>query len=130
MSEGRQASPPRLPDLRGRDRLEAIEIVQRALVEAGYEASDCVDVLGGAFVCAAVRRYWIEGLGAAEAHKRLCADDPELARAIEALAPLLLDRVEARDQREAAVAAVELLLASTRPPARDQLPLPLAPDAP
>ena len=116
-------------DLRGRDRNEAIEIVQRALVEAGYEASDRVDVLGGAFVSAAVRRYWAEGLSAAEAHDRLCAEDPELARAIEALAPLLLDRAEARDQREAAVAAVELLLAGSAPE-RDQLRLPLNPDAP
>ena len=116
-------------DLRGRDRNEAIEIVQRALVEAGYEAGDCVDVLGGAFVAAAVRRYWAEGLSAAEAHERLCAEDPELARAIEALAPLLLDRAEARDQREAPVAAVELLLAGAAPE-RDQLRLPLSPDAP
>lgn len=116
-------------DLRGRDRAEAIEIVQRALVEAGYEASDCVDVLGGAFVSAAVRRYWAEGLSPAEAHERLCAEDPDLARAIEALAPLLLDRAEARGQREAAIAAVELLLAGAAPE-RDQLRLPLNPDAP
>ena len=122
-------SEPRDFDLRGRDRNEAIEIVQRALVDAGYEAGDCVDVLGGAFVSAAVRRYWAEGLSAAEAHERLCAEDPELARAIEALAPLLLDRVEARGQQEAAVAAVELLLAGAAPD-RDQLRLPLSPDAP
>ncbi len=122
-------SEPRDLDLRGRDRNEAIEIVQRALVDAGYEAGDCVDVLGGAFVSAAVRRYWAEGLSAAEAHERLCADDPELARAIEALAPLLLDRVEARGQQEAAVAAVELLLAGAAPD-RDQLRLPLSPDSP
>ena len=120
---------PRPLDLRGRDRNEAIEIVQRALVDAGYEAGDCVDVLGGAFVSAAVRRYWAEGLSAAEAHERLCAEDPELARAIEAIAPILLDRVEARGQREAAVAAVELLLAGAAPE-RDQLCLPLSPDAP
>ncbi len=122
-------SQPRDFDLRGRDRAEAIEIVQRALVDAGYEAGDCVDVLGGAFVSAAVRRYWAEGLSAAEAHERLCGEDPELARAIEALAPLLLDRVEARGQQEAAVAAVELLLAGAAPD-RDQLRLPLSPDAP
>ncbi|MCY4391686.1 MAG: hypothetical protein OXE43_06495 [Chloroflexi bacterium] len=120
---------PRPLDLRGRDRNEAIEIVQRALVDAGYEAGDRVDVLGGAFVSAAVRRYWAEGLSAAEAHERLCAEDPELARAIEAIAPILLDRVEARGQREAAVAAVELLLAGGAPE-RDQLRLPLSPDAP
>ncbi len=122
-------SEPRPLDLRGRDRNEAIEIVQRALVDAGYEAGDRVDVLGGAFVSAAVRRYWAEGLSAAEAHERLCAEDPELARAIEAIAPILLDRVEARGQREAAVAAVELLLAGGAPE-RDQLRLPLSPDAP
>ncbi len=112
------------------DRNEAIEVVQRALVDAGYEEGDCIDVLGGAFVCAAVRRYWREGLSAAEAHDRLRADDPELAHAIEALAPLLLDRVEASDQREAAVAAVELLLAGAVAAERDQLRLPLKPDAP
>ncbi len=112
--------------LRGRDRFEAVEIVQRALAEAGYEAGDCVDVLGGAFVSAAVRRYWMAGFDAAGAHERLCADDPELARAIEAVAPILLDRVEASDQRAAAVEAVELLLAAVRPE-RDQLRLPLDP---
>ncbi len=111
-------------DLHGRDRFEAVEIVQRALAEAGYETGDCVDVLGGAFVSAAVRRYWMAGLDAAAAHERLCADDPELARAIEAIAPILLDRVEASDQRTAAVRAVELLLAAARP-RRDQLRLPL-----
>lgn len=115
-------------DLRGRDRNEAVEIVQRALAEAGYEAGDWVDVLGGAFVAAAVRRYWAEGLSPAEAHERLCAEDPDLARAIEALAPILLDRAEAAGQREAAVAAVELLLARAAPE-RDQLRLPLNPDA-
>lgn len=109
-------------DLRGRDRFEAVEIVQRALVEAGYDAGDCIDVLGGAFVSAAVRRYWMAGLDAEEAHERLCADDPELARAIEAVAPMLLDRAEASDQHAAAVLAVELLLAATRP-RRDQLRL-------
>ena len=113
-------------DLRGRDRLEAVEIVQRALAEAGYDADDCVDVLGGAFVSAAVRRYWMAGLDAAEAHERLCADDPELARAIEAVAPTLLDRAEASDQRAAAVRAVELLLAAAGPK-RDQLRLLLDP---
>ncbi|MXY36987.1 MAG: hypothetical protein F4Y54_09555 [Dehalococcoidia bacterium] len=116
-------------DLRGRDRKEAIEMVQRALIEAGYETSDRVEVLGGAFVAEAVRRYWAEGLSAAEAHHRLCAEDPELARAIEALAPLLLNRAEARDQREAAVAAVELLLAASASE-RDQLRFPLDPDSP
>ncbi|MDE2668561.1 MAG: hypothetical protein OXI51_02780 [Chloroflexota bacterium] len=116
-------------DLRGRDRKEAIEMVQRALIEAGYETSDRVEVLGGAFVAEAVRGYWAEGLSAAEAHYRLCAEDPELARAIEALAPLLLNRAEARNQREAAVAAVELLLAGSAPE-RDQLRFPLDPDAP
>lgn len=123
------SEPERPLDLRGRDRNEAIEVVQRALIDAGYEAGDRVDVLGGAFVCAAVQRYWAEGLSAAEAHERLCAEDPELANAIEALAPLLLDRAEARNQREAAVAAVELLLARTGPE-RDQLRLPLTPDSP
>ena len=118
MSESASAPGPdrpvaRLFELRGRDRREAIEIVQRALSDAGYAAEDCVEVLGGAFVSAAVRRYWVEGLSPTEAHERLRAEDPELAGAIEMLAPLLLNRAEARSERDAALAAVELLLSSS-----------------
>ena len=118
MSQSASAPRPERPvarlfELRGRDRCEAIEIVQRALSDAGYEPRDCVEVLGGAFVSAAVRRYWVEGLSPAEAHERLRV--PELARAIEALAPLLLDRAEARSERDAALAAVAMLLASSDP---------------
>ena len=86
MSQSASAPRPERPvarlfELRGRDRREAIEIVQRALSDAGYEPRDCVEVLGGAFVSAAVRRYWVEGLSPAEAHERLRVEDPELARA-------------------------------------------------
>ncbi len=122
MSQSASAPRPERPvarlfELRGRDRREAIEIVQRALSDAGYEPRDCVEVLGGAFVSAAVRRYWVEGLSPAEAHERLRVEDPELARAIEALAPLLLERAEARSEGDAALAAVAMLLASSDPEA-------------
>ena len=105
MSQSASAPRPERPvarlfELRGRDRREAIEIVQRALSDAGYEPRDCVEVLSPA-----------------EAHERLRVEDPELARAIETLAPLLLDRAEARSERDAALAAVTMLLASSDPEA-------------
>lgn len=69
-----------------------------------------LEALAAAFVTEALRPYWDGAGDAAEAHARLRAADPAVADVIEAFAPWLLDRAEARDQAIAAVAEVERLL--------------------
>ena len=96
--------------LRGGSVREAIDVILRALADAGYGHEECIELLGGALVNEAVRGYWAEGSTAADAHDRLRADDPELAVLVEALAPFLLGRAESRGEHEAALAAVEALL--------------------
>jgi hypothetical protein len=76
---------------------------------AGLPHDDRVQLLGGALVTEALRPYWVDGVTPIEAHERLRADDPELAAMIEAIAPMLLGRSEARVDGEAAVAFVQSL---------------------
>jgi hypothetical protein len=85
------ASPERLRDL-----------IAQLLDVAGLPHDDRVDVLGGALVSEAVRPHWLATDSPEDAHARLRQQSPELADAIEAIAPLLYGR--------AAVAAVEGLL--------------------
>jgi hypothetical protein len=89
------------------DVLGALHDLQRA---AGLSHEERVQLLGGAFVTEALRPYWQDGVSAVEAHERLRTDDPELATVIEAIAPMLLGRTEARADGEAAVRWVEQLL--------------------
>ena len=52
-----------------------------------------IQVIGGAFVLEALRAVWHEGGGSADAaHAVLRRRDPELAAAVEALAPMLFGR--------------------------------------
>lgn len=76
--------------------------------------SERIQVIGGALVVEALRPVWAESESAEEAHAKLRLLDPELAGAIETLAPLLLGRYEAREEGRAAIAAVEELLQSGR----------------
>jgi hypothetical protein len=89
------------------DVLGALNELQRA---AGLTHEERVQLLGGAFVTEALRPYWQNGVSPVEAHERLRAEDPELAATIEAIAPMLLGRTEARAEGEAAVQWVEALL--------------------
>ena len=72
---------------------------------------DRVQLLGNALVMEALRPHWVDGRSPGEAHRLLRTSDPELADAVEALAPMLLGRAEARDDGQRAVAEVEELLA-------------------
>jgi hypothetical protein len=76
----------------------------------GFEHDERVDFFAGAFVAVALRPYWVEGRTAIEAHELLRADDPDLAAAIESVAPFLLGRTESREEQAAAIAAVEEML--------------------
>ena len=78
--------------------------------ESPLDAQERVQLLGGALVMEALRPYWGDDRSPHDAHDALRAADPELARVIEAIAPMLLGRVEAQEDGRAAVLAVEALL--------------------
>lgn len=87
----------------------ALEAVSR-LLRSRLSQGDVVEVLGAAFVAEAVRPFWRGDEDAAGAIERLREDDPALAEAVECMASLLLGRADARQDRAAALAAVEELL--------------------
>ncbi len=87
----------------------ALEAVSR-LLRSRLTQGDVIEVLGAAFVAEAVRPHWDQPENASEALARLRDDDPALADAVEGLASLLLGRSEVRQDRKAAIAAVEDLL--------------------
>jgi hypothetical protein len=68
-----------------------------------------VELLGGAFVVEAVRPF-TRGDDAEEAHERLRSADPELAEAVEALAPMIYGRARAAKDAVSAIAAIEEML--------------------
>lgn len=97
-------------DLRRDDAERIADAVRRLLDESGLPSEERVQVLGGALVVEALRPYWAGSRTAEQAHQALRAADPELADAIEALAPMLLGRAEVRMEAGAAIKAIEALL--------------------
>lgn len=97
-------------DLRRGSTAELAEAIAAILDETPLRMDDRVQLLGGALVMEALRPFWTDGRTPLEAHERLRAHDPELADAIEAIAPMLLGRAEVREASEAAISAVEALL--------------------
>lgn len=86
------------------------EIIGTLLTRSSLSAEERIQLLGGLFVTEALREHWVDGRSPAEAHGRLRGSDPELAKAIEQLVPMLLGRAEAlRDGAEAIAAVQELL---------------------
>ncbi len=69
-----------------------------------------VQLAGGLFVAEALSPYWCAGRTPAEAHELLRESDPEVADAVEAIAPMLLSRVMTQAEARDAVHAVEQLL--------------------
>ena len=113
---GRSTSPratsPRDPvrfDL-PRDPEQPVRGVQALLDRSGMTTEERVQTLGGALVLEALRPYWGDGRSPAEAHALLRRDDPELADAIEAIAPMLLGRAQGHEDALAALAAVDAQL--------------------
>lgn len=98
------------PGLRQGDPERIADALQRLLGASGLSSEERVQVLGGALVVEALRPYWTDGRTAEQAHHALLAADPELADAIEGLAPMLLGRAEARAEAGAAIEAIEALL--------------------
>lgn len=69
-----------------------------------------IELLAGALVVEAFQPFWHAARTPAEAHAALRRADPELADTIEAIAPMLLARLECREESSHAVAAAERLL--------------------
>ena len=93
---------------------EVAKSVSALLDSLPVDWADRIQMIGGALVVEALRPVWAESASADEAHAKLRLRDPELADAIETLAPLLLGRYQAREEGKAAIAAVEALLQSGR----------------
>jgi hypothetical protein len=85
---------------------EAIEL----LLSAGeLTAEQRIEVLGGLLAVEVLRPYWRRNRFPDDAQESLRQDDPDLAAVLEALAPVLLGRAQAREDAAAAVAHVETL---------------------
>jgi hypothetical protein len=97
-------------DLANADPSMVSEAMTTLLDETSLGNEDRVQLLGNALVMEALRPFWIDGRSPGEAHRMLRSADPELADAVEALAPMLLGRAEARDAAQRAVAEVEEIL--------------------
>lgn len=97
-------------DLRRGDPERIADALRRLFGESGLSSEERVQVLGGALVVEALRPYWTGSRTAEQAHHTLRAADPELADAIEALAPMLLGRAEVREEAGAVIEAIEALL--------------------
>ncbi|MCY4640710.1 MAG: hypothetical protein OXC94_10280 [Chloroflexi bacterium] len=69
-----------------------------------------VQLAGGLFVAEALNPHWCAGRTPAEAHELLRAGDPDIADAVEALAPLLLSRVMTQAEARDAVQAAEQIM--------------------
>ncbi|RJQ09481.1 MAG: hypothetical protein C4558_06255 [Dehalococcoidia bacterium] len=97
-------------DLRHGDPERIAEAVRWLLGESGLSSEERVQVLGGVLVVEALRPYWTGDRTAEQAHLALRTADPELADAIEALAPMLLGHAEVREEAGAAIEAIEAML--------------------
>ena len=81
-----------------------------ALGRSRLRWEDRVQLAGGLFVAEALSPYWCAGRTPAEAHELLREGEPEVADAVEAIAPMLLSRVMTQAEARDAVHAVERLL--------------------
>lgn len=87
--------------------MEVRALIAELLDAAGLDRDERVEVLGGAMVTEAVRPYWNNGCRADEAHEALLLDDPELGEVVEAIAPMLLGRAEAREESRRLIREIE-----------------------
>lgn len=97
-------------ELGGGTTAELRSLISQLLDAAGLDLDQRVEVLGAALVTEAVRPYWEAGHDAEAAHESLRRHDPELAEAVESIAPMLYARAECAEQAAIAVDEVERLL--------------------
>lgn len=88
--------------------------VQSLLDQSRLRRDERLHALASAFVVEALAPYWTGGRTPNEAHHALCATDAELAQVVEALAPMLLGRLEVREEAEDVIAAIESMLGLPR----------------
>lgn len=81
-----------------------------ALERSPLRWEERVQLAAGLFVAEALSPYWCAGRTPAEAHEVLRASDPEVADAVEAIAPMLLSRVMTQAEARDAVHAAECLM--------------------
>jgi hypothetical protein len=98
-------------DLSKADPATVADAMATLLDSTSLSHEDRVQLLGNALVMEALRPHWVDGRRPGEAHRLLRTSDPELADAVESLAPMLLGRAEARDDAQHAIAEAEELLA-------------------
>ena len=97
------------------DQLEQVSRALRVLLNrTPASMDDKIELLAGAMVVEAFQPHWQPDRSPAEAYEALRRSDPELADAIDAIAPMLLARLEAREVSASAIAAVEELLREGR----------------
>ena len=113
-SPGRKPAPTKRAllrmDLRRGTPEQIAEAVRALLDQSALSHEERIQLLGGALVMEALRSHWGDGHTPTEAHALLRRDDPELADAIEAIAPMLLGRAQAHEEAAEALAAVEAML--------------------
>jgi len=97
-------------DLRHGNANQLAALLEEVFEESPLDAQQRVQLLGGALVMEALRPYWGADRSPHDAHDALRRADAELALVIEAIAPMLLGRVEAQEAGLAAIEAVEALL--------------------
>jgi len=103
-------------DLATADLATVGEAMATLLDETSLISEERIQLLGNALVMEALRPFWIDGRSPGEAHRMLRGTDPELADAVESLAPMLLSRAEARDVAERAIAEAEALFGAIQAP--------------
>lgn len=97
-------------DLRRSTPQELAQALQTLLDQSRLRQDERLHALASAFVVEALAPYWVGGRTAEEAHDALCRTDAELASVIEALAPMLLGRIEVREDAREAIATIEAML--------------------
>ena len=105
-----ERSRPVIVEMSGSMIEDAVQDVLRLLASSVSERDQWVRVLGSALVAAAIAPYWADGETAGDAHARMQLHDTELARVVEALAPMLYSRELGARAAAEAVAEVEGLL--------------------
>ncbi|HKS91223.1 MAG TPA: hypothetical protein VJQ83_04785 [Tepidiformaceae bacterium] len=93
----------------GASAAQLMQAIVALLDAAGIEQDARAEVLGGAFVTEAVRRFWEDGRSPEDAHALLRERDGELADAVEALSPMLLGRAQAREDAGDAIRSIEAM---------------------
>ncbi|MCA9846727.1 MAG: hypothetical protein H6674_02750 [Dehalococcoidia bacterium] len=97
-------------DLRRSTPEELSHALQMLLDQSRLSRDERLHALASALVVEALAPYWVGDRTPNQAHDALCADDEELARVIEALAPMLLGHIEVREEARDAVATIEAML--------------------